>query len=100
MDSIMDIVPGTFVISLAGRDKGRVFIVSEIASDNYVKIIDGELRTVQKPKLKKIKHLNISKKIDENIAKKLREGANLTDVNFRKAISEFVYNNKDITGEK
>ena len=47
---------GSVVFSKAGRDAGRFYIVTEIVSDEFVKIADGELRRIDKPKLKKIKH--------------------------------------------
>lgn len=49
------------MVSIAGRDSGRVFIVVELASDGYVKIADGKLRKTDKPKLKKTKHLLVLK---------------------------------------
>jgi ribosomal protein L14E/L6E/L27E len=46
------------VKSKAGRDKDRVFIIIEIIDELYVLIADGDLRKVEKPKKKKIKHLS------------------------------------------
>ncbi len=48
---------GSLVVSTAGRDSTRIFIVVELVSDGYVKIADGRLRKTDKPKLKKTKHL-------------------------------------------
>ena len=50
-------VLGTVVISKAGRDAGRYFVILDIADDAHVYICDGDLRKVQKPKKKKLKHL-------------------------------------------
>ena len=50
-----------FVVSLAGRDKGRIFIVAEVIDNEYVTITDGMLRSIEKPKKKKRKHV---KRID------------------------------------
>jgi len=45
-----------FVLSLAGKDKGKIFLV--IKSDNdYVYIADGKRRKVDKPKRKNKKHV-------------------------------------------
>ena len=49
---------GDFVVSLAGRDRGRTFIVTEVCGDGYVMIVDGKLRKVDKPKRKKLKHVS------------------------------------------
>ena len=48
---------GQFVLSIAGRDKGKIFVVTEIIDENYVMIADGMLRSINKPKKKKLKHL-------------------------------------------
>jgi ribosomal protein L14E/L6E/L27E len=52
----MDISIGSAVASKAGRDKGRFFAVVGIEGD-FVYIADGNLRKLQKPKKKKLRHL-------------------------------------------
>ena len=46
---------GQVVFSKCGRDKGRAFVVLSI-EDEYVFLSDGQLRPLNKPKKKKIKH--------------------------------------------
>ncbi|MDD3840356.1 MAG: hypothetical protein PHP06_07245 [Clostridia bacterium] len=61
---------GQLVLSKAGRDKGRYFLIWDIVDQDYVKIVDGDLRKIKKPKKKKIKHLVICNKnvvIDRDI---------------------------------
>lgn len=53
----IDINCGDFIISLAGRDSGRVFIVAGVADGEYLSIADGMLRSIEKPKKKKRKHV-------------------------------------------
>lgn len=48
---------GDFIISLAGRDSGRVFIVMDVINNDYVSLTDGMLRSIKKPKKKKRKHV-------------------------------------------
>ena len=48
---------GTIVLSKAGRDSGRLFIVVGRVDENFVLIADGKLRKVDTPKKKKLKHL-------------------------------------------
>lgn len=50
---------GQAAISLAGRDKGRVFMIVEILDEDHVAIADGQLRKIDKPKRKKLKHLKL-----------------------------------------
>lgn len=52
----MDITVGTLVFSKAGRDKGEMFLTLSV-EDGYAYIADGDLRKVEKPKKKKLIHL-------------------------------------------
>ncbi|NLN55404.1 MAG: RNA-binding protein [Clostridiales bacterium] len=49
----------TLVLSLAGKDKGRIFVVLKTVDENHILYADGRRRRVEKPKLKKIKHIRI-----------------------------------------
>ena len=65
----MNLAKGQLVRSMAGHDKGEYFLIYEIVDDNYVKIVNGKSRKLEKPELKKIKHLSkinkVSNVIDE-----------------------------------
>lgn len=52
----MDITTDDVVLSLAGHDKGGVFAVIGLDKE-YAIIADGRHRKVEKPKMKKRKHL-------------------------------------------
>ncbi len=47
---------GSVIKSLAGRDKGRLMLVTDI-TENGVLVCDGRERPVEKPKLKNIRHV-------------------------------------------
>ena len=72
---------GQIVKATRGRDEGRVFVIKEIVDEKMVKIVDGKTRTLEKPKLKKVTHLIISKEkidkkkvtSDKNLRQRLRE---------------------------
>lgn len=51
---------GQLVRSRAGRDQGRYFMVSALVDSEYVYLVDGQLRKMEKPKKKKRKHLELS----------------------------------------
>lgn len=53
----MEIERGSLVYSIAGRDKGNLFLVLK-REDNMVYLADGDLRKLENPKKKKIKHVN------------------------------------------
>ena len=57
---------GRLVYSKAGRDKGKPYIIAEILDEEYILLSDGNLRTLERPKKKKLMHVNISKKIFTN----------------------------------
>ncbi len=57
MQKTLRLKTGQVVKSLAGRDEGKIFTIVEIVDEKYVKIVDGKLRKLEKPKLKKAMHL-------------------------------------------
>ncbi len=80
---------GEIVFSRAGRDEGRYYLVSEIVDDNYVKIVDGDVRRLAKAKLKKIKHLKPTGEVIENIAAKFVNGTRVYDAEIFSALRRF-----------
>jgi ribosomal protein L14E/L6E/L27E len=49
--------PGEIVRSRAGRDRGRAFVILKLIDEDYVLLVDGRLRTLERPKKKKRRHL-------------------------------------------
>lgn len=58
---------GKLAYSKAGRDKGKFFIIVGILDAKYVYISDGDMRKIEKPKKKKIKHIVIMNCAADNI---------------------------------
>ncbi|MCE7700011.1 MAG: KOW domain-containing RNA-binding protein [Methanobacterium paludis] len=81
-----DITPGQIVYSKAGRDKGRYYIVVGMPWNEYVLISDGDIRTVEKPKKKKIKHLVIHDLIASDIREKLENNNRITNSEIRNSL--------------
>lgn len=79
---------GQIVYSKAGRDKAKPFIVFDI-EENYLYLVDGTIRTLEKPKKKKIKHVQIVNQIDYNIKKKLDENLYILNSDIRKALEPY-----------
>ncbi|HIR08750.1 MAG TPA: RNA-binding protein [Candidatus Pullichristensenella stercoripullorum] len=48
---------GRLARSKAGRDKGRLCVVVEVVDEDFVLTCDGRLRTFDRPKKKRKKHL-------------------------------------------
>ena len=85
----MEIAVGSVVRSKAGRDKGGCFIV--LARDGeYAYLANGELRKVDRPKKKKLKHLQGSDKVSGFIVNKLEAQGKVTNSEVRKALAELV----------
>jgi len=89
MELTTDIKIGQVVKSKAGRDKGRVFIVTDVIDECHVMICDGDLRKLNQPKLKKIKHLIINNTVLSEFAEMLKSNKNLNDAYVRKLLMPF-----------
>lgn len=84
----MDVVLGHVVYSKAGRDGGKIFIITGLIDAKYAYISDGDLRRVENPKKKKIKHLIITKDVIDTIAQKISTDNKVTNAEIRKALVE------------
>jgi ribosomal protein L14E/L6E/L27E len=84
-----EIKVGSVVFSKAGRDQGKFYVVMEIVDDNYVKIADGDLRRVDAPKLKKIKHLVNQGDVIEKLAEKFDESKKVFDAEVKSALRSY-----------
>ncbi|MDO5715215.1 MAG: KOW domain-containing RNA-binding protein [Tissierellia bacterium] len=60
MENTNALTKGQVVRSIAGRDAGKVFVILEIIDDQYLYLADGKLRKLERPKKKKVKHLQIT----------------------------------------
>ena len=77
----MDIKKGSLVYSRAGRDKGTLFIVIDKEGD-WVYLADGNIRKAEKPKKKRLKHINKTNKMAEI------DFENISDSMLRKALAK------------
>ena len=60
VDTAPDTWVGSIVLSLAGRDRKRLFVIVSLDEVNgYVYVADGKLRQIQHPKKKKSKHVRL-----------------------------------------
>ncbi|MBV7274658.1 KOW domain-containing RNA-binding protein [Clostridium sp. PL3] len=80
---------GKIVYSKAGRDEGKVFVVIDVLDDKYVYICNGSLRPVEKPKRKKIKHLEFTNIIAEEIRDLLMSGEKIDNAIIRKILQSY-----------
>lgn len=89
MDLTSDLSIGQVVKSRAGRDKGRVFLVLEILDDKHVLVVDGDLRRLEKPKKKKVKHLTVYNTVLEELEQKLDSNIEINNAYIRRLLEPF-----------
>lgn len=87
-----EIKTGDIVLSKAGRDCGRYFVVLK-TEENFAFVSDGDLRKVDSPKRKKFKHLINTDKSSEFILNKLKGDEKITNTELRREIQEFCEKN-------
>jgi ribosomal protein L14E/L6E/L27E len=78
----VDIKEGTVVVSTAGHDKDGIFAVIGFTHGEYALIADGKVRKLEKPKKKKLKHL-------EPIGTLEQENPTQTNRQLKKALKSF-----------
>ena len=84
----MDISKSDIVISLAGRDKDKLFYVIEI-EDNYVLLADGKGRKLENPKRKKLKHVRRVSRTETRVALKIMQGDKVLNSELRRDLATF-----------
>ncbi len=80
---------GSFCKSTAGHDKGNIYIIVENTSG--IKVSDGRYRTIENPKLKNLKHLELIDYKDETLAEKLAAGK-LRNEDIKYSIKNYLIN--------
>jgi large subunit ribosomal protein L14e len=82
---------GTVVLSKAGRDKGRYFVVVGIVDEQYVLLCDGDIRKLQSPKRKKVKHIAVKPVTLPSVKEKLERGSGIFDAEIRHGLEALGY---------
>lgn len=78
---------GKFAKSKAGHDKDQIYVIVK-EDEEYVYLMDGKTKTVDKPKKKKKRHIQVILKEDENVSRKLQEKEALTNEEIKVAIKK------------
>lgn len=77
---------GQLVVSAAGRDRGRCYIVTRILDSNTVAVTDGMYRPVSNPKKKNLRHLMMTLTVHSSLSEKLLRGIDVTNEEVREAL--------------
>lgn len=84
----MNVVKGSVVKALAGRDQDRFFVAVAV-EDRCVFIADGKERKLSRPKRKNIKHISPTGRIIDM--------TDMTDKKLRKLVSAFTTQNAEVS---
>ena len=84
----MEVDKSSLVVSKAGRDQGQLFYVID-ADEQYVYLVDGKSRKLEKPKRKKRKHVEQVPRTESRIAEKIRNGEKVLNSELRKELASF-----------
>lgn len=79
---------GGFVKSTAGRDKDDLFIILRENSE-YVYLVDGIYRRMDKPKRKNKKHVQIIHHQDAKLSSKLLNSEHVRDEDVKRALAVY-----------
>lgn len=90
-----DALLGKLVYSRQGRDMGKPFLVVGQVNERYVLVADGDLRHIDNPKLKNLRHLRISSVKSEELMQALARGEPLENHRLRKLVRELAVKEQD-----
>ena len=79
---------GSIVISKAGRDQGRLFLVVEEVDDDFVMIANGDLRKMDRLKKKRRKHLKPTGTVVQELVDRISNGEKVEDHELRAWLRE------------
>ncbi len=71
---MMDYMVGGFVEARAGHDAGNYYVIFK-TDPEYVYLVDGRIRTLDRPKKKKKKHVKLLTAFDQTLAHKIIDGS-------------------------
>lgn len=80
---------GSFCKSTAGHDKGNIYVIVDNVSG--IMVADGRYKTIENPKLKNSKHLELIDYEDETLAEKFFTGR-LKNEDIKYSIKNYLIN--------
>ena len=82
----MQVRIGQVVRSKSGRDCGRYFVVVDKEGNSIVYLVDGDMRRVEAPKKKNVKHIQLTSHFISTTQQSVKE---LSNRHIRSVLSEF-----------
>lgn len=90
----MELSKADMIVSLAGRDRGKLFFVVD-TDEQYVYLADGKTRRLESPKRKKPRHVRKLPLYPSRVAGKIRNGDKVLNSELRRELA--VYGQKFIS---
>lgn len=76
---------GMLAKALAGHDFGKLYVIVGV-DDDYVYLADGKIRTMEKPKKKKKKHVQLIKETQQTVIDKIRNNEKIQNEDIKRII--------------
>ena len=90
----MEMDLGQAVKSLAGRDRGKTYLIIGFNADGRALLADGRVRTIDKPKKRNIKHLQPYRCVLPEIKEGIKQG-DLNNQTVRNALNKLYLKEND-----
>ena len=87
-ERLSDIQIADVVIATAGRDAGKHFYVIDV-DGIYLSLVNGKDRTLERPKRKKLRHVDKVLRSETRVAEKLRQGDKVLNSELRRDLAYF-----------
>ena len=81
----MELRKGMMAISKAGHDKNHWYVILQVENDQAF-LVNGETRTMDRPKKKKLKHLQPVCEVSEILEQKLKQQKSWTNEEIKRAL--------------
>ncbi|MDF2945229.1 MAG: hypothetical protein K0S01_4087 [Herbinix sp.] len=65
-----EFIIGGYAVSMAGHDSGKCYVIYQKDSE-YVYLVDGKIRTIDRPKKKKIMHVQMLDQSNQTLTDKV-----------------------------
>jgi ribosomal protein L14E/L6E/L27E len=81
---------GRLACSMQGRDSGRFYLVVGSVNETRLLLADGEVRKVENPKIKNVKHLKFYDMIAGEVFNKSISGKKINNADVRKELKSLI----------
>lgn len=75
---------GKIVLSKAGRDKDHLYVVVGNIDEDYVLLVNGDNKTIIKPKKKKAKHISVIDDVNDEVKAAIINNDKSTDIQIKR----------------